>query len=118
MPAQHPPTSPSCDQSRTADEQPQRAWPAALNQIWSDPRTGITVLGLLLYAVLRVSYVMFYESFGLTPDALGWGYLDLLGQAAVAVVGLTVLMGACFSLYFVVGRITWAGVLSLDPREG
>jgi hypothetical protein len=110
---QPPPTSPSRDRSRTADEQPQRAWPAFVNKLWSDPKTGITVVGLLLYAVLRISYVIFYESFGLTPDDLGWGYLDLLGQAAVALVGLTVLTGAGIALYFVVFRVGLAGLLSV-----
>lgn len=122
MSAQPPPTSHSCDQSRTAHDQPRGAWPAFLNKVASDPRTLITAAGLLLYAVLLTAYVIFYQSFGLTPDDLGWGYLDLLGQAAVATVGLTVLTGALLSLGIVVLRVgskVWRGEVNkiLDRRR-
>lgn len=99
--AQPPSTSPSSDQSRTRDDQRPGVGRAFLNKVLSDPKTLVTVTGLLLYAVVRTSYVIFYESFGLTPDDLGWGYLDLLGQAAVTLVGLTAIGGVLLSLYIV-----------------
>ena len=111
MSAEPPPIHPPFDDARTADEQQSRVWNGFRDKVLSDPKTGITVVGLLLYAVLRISYVIFYESFGLTPDDLGWSYLDLLGQAAVGLVGLTVLTGAGLTLYFLFFRVTWGGIL-------
>lgn len=55
-----------------------------------DPAAGVTgvlaVFGILLYAVLRIAYSVFYSGFGLKPDDLGKGYLDLLVQSAVGIV--------------------------------
>ena len=58
----------------------------------TDPRTVLTVLGIVLYAVLRIAYSVFYSNFGLTPDDLGLGYLDLLIQSAVGTVLLLMAM--------------------------
>ena len=35
----------------------------------TDARTVLAVLGIVLYAVLRIAYSLFYNNFGLTPDA-------------------------------------------------
>jgi hypothetical protein len=50
------------------------------------------VLGIVLYAVLRIAYSLFYNNFGLTPDDLGLSYLDLLIQSAVGTVILLMVM--------------------------
>jgi hypothetical protein len=69
----------------------------------TDGRTVIALVGVLLYAVLRVAYSTFYGRFGLTPDDLGLGYVELLVQAAVGVVALiavyVVLIGAFLGFY-------------------
>jgi hypothetical protein len=57
----------------------------------TDPRTALAVLGLALYAVMRVAYGRFYESFGLSPDDLGLSYLELLAQSALGAVVLAAL---------------------------
>lgn len=58
----------------------------------SDVRAVLLLAGLVLYVVLRVAYARFYAPFGLSPDDLGLGYVDLLAQAAVATVVVVVLV--------------------------
>lgn len=58
----------------------------------TDVRTVLAVLGIVLYAVLRIAYSLFYSNFGLTPDDLGLSYLDLLIQSAVGTVVLLMVM--------------------------
>ncbi len=57
----------------------------------TDPRTALALLGLALYAVMRVAYGRFYEPFGLSPDELGLSYLELLAQSALGAVVLAAL---------------------------
>jgi hypothetical protein len=61
----------------------------------TDARTFLAVFGLLLYAVLRIAYSIFYNRFGLTPDDLGLGYVDLLVQSAVGTSVLLVVVLTC-----------------------
>jgi hypothetical protein len=61
----------------------------------ADVRTVLAALGIVLYAVLRIAYSVFYNHFGLTPDDLGLGYLDLLVQSAV---GTVILVMAAFAV--------------------
>ena len=58
---------------------------------------------------LRVAYVRFYQGFGLGPDDLGFGYLDLLAQAAVGTVALTLLLGGLVSIWVlaIAGAASW-----------
>ena len=58
----------------------------------TDAPTVLAVLGIVLYAVLRIAYSLFYNNFGLTPDDLGLSYLDLLIQSAVGTVILLMVM--------------------------
>lgn len=86
----------------------------------TDARTVLAALGVVLYAVLRIAYSLFYDSFGLTPDDLGLGYLDLLIQSAVGTVILLIVVfviAALVAAVFVglIGRIRTA---SHDLRRG
>src|SRR5262245_29879349 len=64
-----------------------------------DVRAALAVLGLLFYAVLRIAYSVFYERFGLSPDDLGLGYVDLLVQSVVGTsIVLVVALAAAFFL--------------------
>lgn len=56
-------------------------------------RTALGLLGLALYALLRIAYERFYGPFGLSPDDLGLGYLELLTQAAIGAVLLALFVG-------------------------
>jgi hypothetical protein len=98
------------------------AWRVLLSAVASDPRALIAVIGLVLYAVLRVAYVAFYQPFGLSPDDLGFGYLDLLGQAAVATLVFTALLVVLLWIMIAVilGGIRLAktrGRLPWEPQE-
>jgi hypothetical protein len=72
----------------------------------TDVRTVLAVLGIVLYAVLRIAYSVFYSNFGLTPDDLGLGYLDLLIQSAVGTVMLLMAI-------FIVAAVIVAGYVGL-----
>ncbi|MGZ4179092.1 MAG: hypothetical protein ACXVUL_00165 [Solirubrobacteraceae bacterium] len=76
-------------------------WPKRVPDI----RTLLAVLGLLFYAVLRTAYSVFYNKFGLSPDDLGLGYVELLVQSAVgtSVLLLVGLVTAFFVLAEYVG---------------
>jgi hypothetical protein len=49
----------------------------------------LALMAIVLYAILRIAYSIFYSHFGLTPDDLGLNYLDLVVQSAVGVVLLS-----------------------------
>ena len=79
----------------TPSQRPETGVPSFLENFprWAtDARTVLAVLGIVLYAVLRIAYSVFYSNFGLTPDDLGLGYLDLLIQSAVGTVMLLMAM--------------------------
>jgi hypothetical protein len=59
---------------------------------------GLTVLGIVMYIMLRFSYFVFYNHFGVSPEEVGLGYIEILVRSgptlivAVAIsVGLTAL---------------------------
>jgi hypothetical protein len=74
-------------------EKPARPFLTGLGAWATDARTVLAALGIVLYAVLRIAYSVFYHKFGLTPDDLGLSYLDLLIQSAV---GTVILLMAIF----------------------
>lgn len=65
----------------------------------SDLRNLLALLSIGLYAILRIAYVRFYAPFGLSPDDLGLGYVELLAQAAIGAVLLIVVIGTVLSLF-------------------
>jgi hypothetical protein len=69
----------------------------------------LPVFAIILYAVLRIAYTVFYEPFGLSPDDLGFGYLDLLVQSALGIVlllvWLLILVGFLLLLVMTVGLL-------------
>lgn len=82
----------------------------------TDARTVLAVLGIVLYAVLRIAYSVFYSNFGLTPDDLGLGYLDLLIQSAVGTVMLLMAMFIVAALVVTVYVGIWGQPLGQHPR--
>lgn len=59
---------------------------------------GLTLLGIVMYIMLRFSYFVFYNHFGVSPEEVGLGYIEILVRSgptlivAVAIsVGLTAL---------------------------
>lgn len=70
----------------------------------SDVKTLLALFGLALYGVLRVAYGRFYAAFGLSPDDLGLGYLELLAQSALGVVFLLAVFALliwCYVAFYV-----------------
>jgi hypothetical protein len=76
-----------------ADASPASRW---LERV-PDVRAVFAVLGLLFYAVLRIATSVFYGRFGLSPDDLGLGYVELLVQSVVGTsIVLVVALAAAF----------------------
>lgn len=73
----------------------------------------LAVLGIVLYAVLRIAYSFFYSPFGLRPDDLGLGYLDLLVQSAVGIVLLCMAMLVVAAVFYAAFSLTKAASKSL-----
>jgi hypothetical protein len=43
---------------------------------------GLTAIGIFIYAGLRLSYWSFYSRFGVTPEEVGLGYIEILTRSA------------------------------------
>jgi hypothetical protein len=69
---------------------------------------GLTAIGILAYAVLRLSYWRFYSHFGVTPEEVGLGYIEILTRSAPLLV----------CAMAVVGLITWFFAGKLFEMEG
>ena len=62
----------------------------------TDVRAWLAAAGLALYVILRLAYSTFYQPLGVSPEDLGFGYLDILSQAAVGFVVLVLVFGLLF----------------------
>jgi len=58
---------------------------------------ALTICGLVIYGVQRISYDLYYRSLETTPEEVGLGYAQILGQT---VVGFLVLLVLAFALAF------------------
>jgi hypothetical protein len=47
---------------------------------------GFTAIGIFIYAILRFAYWSFYNRFGVTPEEVGLGYVEILTRSAPALV--------------------------------
>ena len=55
---------------------------------------GLTAIGVFVYAILRFSYWSFYNRFGITPEEVGLGYVEILTRSApVLVLAMTLAAG-------------------------
>jgi hypothetical protein len=89
----------------------------------------LAAAGLLLYALLRLAYSTFYQPLGVSPEELGFGYLDILAQAAVGFVVLVVVfavlaavtaaeLAVLGAILFSAGRAIWEVVKLLVRHRG
>lgn len=85
-----------------------------------DVRAVLAVLGLLFYAVLRIAYSVFYGRFGLSPDDLGLGYVELLLQSIVgtSIVLVVALAGAFVLICEYVGVVAFLGDVFRRDKHG
>jgi hypothetical protein len=59
----------------------------------ANPVGALTVGGLAVYGVVRLSYALFYEPLGVTPEEVGLGYQQTLAESALAVVVILLILG-------------------------
>lgn len=55
---------------------------AVLTWILDKPAENLSLLGLATYLVFRVSFLIYYERFGVTPEEVGLDYLGVLAAQA------------------------------------
>jgi hypothetical protein len=58
---------------------------------------GLTVLGIVMYIMLRFSYFVFYNHFGVSPEEVGLGYIEILvrsGPTLIVAVAISVSLTA------------------------
>ena len=60
----------------------------------------LSVLGVVVYAFLRVSYGVFYDRFGLEPEEVGVGRAQVLAQSGLLLVELALVFGAVMTFCF------------------
>jgi len=56
---------------------------------------GLTVLGIVMYIMLRFSYFVFYNHFGVSPEEVGLGYIEILvrsGPTLIVAVAVSVIL--------------------------
>lgn len=97
----------------TEGETDRPLWRRAVSWCVTHWQVAITIAGLITYGYLRLTYDLFYGTFGLRPEDVGLGYADVLAQT---VLGLIVFL----TLWAVLGLI-WTGLmLSMadDIRSG
>lgn len=61
----------------------------------------LPLLGLVLYVTVRLSYVIYYGQFGLTPEEVGLGYGDILARAAYYLLYLVVVDAVILPIFAV-----------------
>lgn len=63
-------------------------------------RAMLAIATVVAYALLRIAYGRFCEPFGLSPDDLGLGYVELLAQSALGLAILLATIGVSFAVLF------------------
>ena len=57
-----------------------------------------SVLGVVLYGILRLAYVFFYLQVRTTPEEVGYGYSRVLSESVVGALELTLLVSIAFAV--------------------
>lgn len=92
-----------------------------LARLWTwakkDPVQALTLGGLVVYALLRLPYAVYYGSLGSAPEDVGLGYLDTLARstagltaAAVAVGVAAATLGLLWTFVLLYGRMAWGAL--------
>ncbi|MEU4426003.1 hypothetical protein AB0F81_35740 [Actinoplanes sp. NPDC024001] len=72
----------------------------------------ISVVGLALYGVLRLAYVLFYAQLRATPQEVGYGYVEILSSQLVGTIELVLVV----TIVFLVIACTGHGIRRLVVR--
>lgn len=77
------------------DSKPSPTWVAWIFDVSNRPLSGLLkslpIIGLLLYGVLRFSLALFYNSFGFSPEEVGFGYAQTLVWSVYGIVAYALL---------------------------
>jgi hypothetical protein len=73
----------------------------------------LTISGVLLYAILRSVYALFYGKLGVQPEEIGLGYTEVLAQSVVGVMLLAGLVVAFFLIIYGTFRLFLAPSLAV-----
>ncbi len=75
----------------------------------ANPLLTLTLVGLVFYAIVRLSYDFYYSSFGLEPEDVGLGYADTISRAATIIVTAPFLLMLGIGLVMALGLCLWIG---------
>jgi hypothetical protein len=75
----------------------------------------ISALGGALYVALRTGYAVFYNSFGITPEEVGFGEAEIFIQSAVVLLAAVLMLLAGAFCYLLVDRL-FSWVLRVNRR--
>lgn len=59
----------------------------------------VTILGVVLYGAIRLSYAIYYGKLGLTPEEVGLGYAEILARSAMGIVVLIMIVVLTITAY-------------------
>ena len=68
------------------------------------PATAITLLGIISYSILRVSYATFYGRFDVEPEEVGLGQTEIIAHTALALIFVVLLVGGVMGISFLLLR--------------
>jgi hypothetical protein len=92
------------------DQRTSSSLDAVLNLGRSIPWQAFALIGVVVYGALRVLYGIFYGSFDVRPEEVGFGYADTLAHSAIAVIPIF-LLG--YTIYFFITFLLF--VLGVRP---
>lgn len=82
--------------------------------LWTYGLPAVSVIGLLMYGLLRQLYAHFYGSLGASPEEVGLGYSEILALSGIGFIGVIVLpLVIAGALVFTIRRFT----STPDPRD-
>jgi hypothetical protein len=65
---------------------------------------AITIVGILVFAVVKLLYFIFYTRLGVDPDEIGLGYATILSRAALAAFFAAAVAGVVLAVWSIVFR--------------
>lgn len=73
----------------------------------------LTVSGLLMYALIRSAYALFYGRLGVEPEEVGLGYAEVLAQSLVGILVFAILVGTLLITLFLSWRLVLVPSITL-----
>lgn len=69
-----------------------------LHSLWAYVIPAASIIGIVIYGMLRQLYAGFYGSLGASPEEVGFGYSETLSLSGVAMLWVLILPSACVLL--------------------